>query len=88
METLPPQGMVLSTHILLVYCQMKNNVSIAQIELVMESESAISADFFPYIYFFFCFWELYPSESIPGYGLHLVKVIQHLTSPSSVYIFS
>lgn len=53
METLPPQGMVLSTHILLVYCQMKNNVSIAQIELVMESESAISADFFSlYIYIF------------------------------------
>lgn len=53
METLPPQGMVLSTHILLVYCQMKNNVSIAQIKLVMESESVISAFFFPYIYVFF-----------------------------------
>lgn len=45
MEILPPRGLVLTTQILF-YCRMKNNVSIAQTDLIMKSESAISAGFF------------------------------------------
>lgn len=49
-ETLLPRGLVLTTQIFLLYCRIKNNVSIAQTDLVMKSESAISAGFFLIIF--------------------------------------
>lgn len=46
METLLPQGFVHSTRVVLLYRAIKNNVSVAQTDLVMKSESAISARVF------------------------------------------